>query len=169
MTVTLERPRRIADEAELAALLREYLDTWVTAGLRDRGVAADTGALLDATMSNLAAYLPPRGQTILAREPGGALAGTVFLKLHAHDTAEIKRLYVAPPGRGQGLGRRLASEAIAAARAAGSARVLIDTTAWMTGAQALYRSLGFREVPPYPESENDPAHFDHMVFMELTL
>jgi len=169
VSVTLERPDRIADPAELAEVLREYLEAEVAAPVPAGGYAIDTAGMLAATMTNLGAYLPPRGMTILARGLDGGLLGTVFLKFHGASTAEIKRLYVRPSARGTGLGRRLATEAIGQARAAGAQRVLIDTMRWMRAAQDLYRGLGFRTVPPYPESENDPAVFDRLVFMELRL
>jgi ribosomal protein S18 acetylase RimI-like enzyme len=85
---------------------------------------------------------------ILAREDG-ADAGCVALRSLDGGTAEMKRLYVRPPFRGRGIGRALAEAAIAAARGAGYARMVLDSLPSMREALALYRELGFREVPPY--------------------
>ena len=76
-------------------------------------------------------------------------AGCVALRYLDRDTAEMKRLYVRATHRGQGLGRALAEAAIAAAREAGCARIVLDTLPKMSEAQALYRTLAFQPIAPY--------------------
>ena len=78
-------------------------------------------------------------------------AGCVAVRLLDGETAEMKRLYVRAAHRGKGLGRLLAETAIAAARAAGCARIVLDTLPKMREAQALYRALGFQPTVPYLE------------------
>jgi putative acetyltransferase len=92
----------------------------------------------------------PRGYRLLllAVEDEGS-AGCVALRELDAETAEVKRLYVRRPYRGRGTGRALIEAAIAAARNAGYARVVLDSLPSMRHALALYRELGFREVPPY--------------------
>jgi GNAT superfamily N-acetyltransferase len=153
------------DPAELASIVREYL-----LGLAPHvGPGFDPDAMATATLGNLPAYLPPRGRLLLARGPDDALLGTCFLKLIRPNAAEIKRLFLRPAARGQGLGRSLALRAVAEARDLGATRVLLDTGHWMTEAQALYRRMGFREVGRYPESENPPSVHHLLVYMELDL
>jgi GNAT superfamily N-acetyltransferase len=91
------------------------------------------------------ASLPGEYRLFLANDA----AGCVAVRFLDRQTAEMKRLYVRAAHRGKGLGRALAEAAIAAAREAGCARILLDTLPKMTAAQELYRTLGFRPVAPY--------------------
>ena len=93
-------------------------------------------------------YGPPAGAFLLACDDGEPL-GCIALRPHAPGTGEIKRLYLRPPARGRGVGRQLATTAIAAARDRGYTRLLLDTLPTMAEAQALYLSLGFRPIAPY--------------------
>lgn len=93
------------------------------------------------------AYAPPHGRLYLTGNDQAA--GCIALRRLDPETAEIKRLYVREPRRRNGLGRDLALAAIAAARETGASRVVLDTLPSMERAQALYRALGFREIPPY--------------------
>jgi ribosomal protein S18 acetylase RimI-like enzyme len=55
------------------------------------------------------------------------------------------------------------------AREIGYDRVLLETAPFMTTAQRLYESVGFRERAPFPESEVPTEFHQLLVFMELGL
>lgn len=93
-------------------------------------------------------YAPPRGRLLMAWD-GAQAVGCVALRPVDGSTCEMKRLYVRPEARGVQLGRRLAERICDEARAAGYARICLDTLPSMTPAVRLYHELGFRPVAPY--------------------
>jgi len=109
------------------------------------------------------AYGPPGGRLFLV-SVDGRLAGGVGLRPLEADIAEMKRLYVRPEFQGLGLGRRLGEATIEAARGIGYRHMRLDTIANMCAAQALYRSLGFVEIPPYYDNP-----IEGTVYFELKL
>jgi putative acetyltransferase len=109
-------------------------------------------------------YAPPEGRLLLA-ECEGQLAACVALHNLEAGTSEMKRLYLRPQFRSKGLGRELAERIIAEARQIGYQRMRLDTVEpVMKDAVALYRKLGFKEIPPYR-----PNPIAGALYMELEL
>ena len=63
--------------------------------------------------------------------------------------AEVKRLWVDPITRGQGLGRRMMRAIETRARDMGFVHLKLDSNTVLTEAVALYRSDGWSETTPY--------------------
>ncbi len=93
-------------------------------------------------------FRPPQGIFLLATSDGLPLA-CVSHKPAGPGTGEVKRLWVAPAARGIGLARRMMAAAEDAARALGVTRLVLDTNEHLPEAIALYRSLGWQDIPPY--------------------
>jgi GNAT superfamily N-acetyltransferase len=152
------RPARFPEELEVVRrLFREYED-----GL-DFSLCFQS---FDAELASLpGAYAPPTGCLLLATADDGVPVGCGALRPLEGDACEMKRVYLRPPSRGTGAGRVLVVRLLEEARAAGYRVLRLDTVpAKMPAAFALYRSLGFAEIPPYH------AHpIEGSTYMELTL
>jgi hypothetical protein len=64
---------------------------------------------------------------------------------------------------------RVVTHLLAAARADGYRTVLLDSPDFCAAAHALYRSVGFTDVPPFSESEIPRRYRGHWRFMALNL
>jgi DNA-binding MarR family transcriptional regulator len=116
----------------------------------------DTG--FDPAMSltpSLDGFAPPKGVFLVARLHGEPVGCGGFMPVE--DYAYIKRMWIAPDARGLGLGRRLLQTLEEKARSLGYRLVKLETRNSLTEAQQLYRSSGYREVPPF----NDEPYAHH--------
>ena len=94
-------------------------------------------------------YVPPQGQLLIARDRDAKAIGCVGLRpMRVAHCCEMKRLFVAPEGRGLGLGRALAEAVLAEGARLGYTELRLDTLPSMHDAIGLYRKLGFVSIEP---------------------
>jgi ribosomal protein S18 acetylase RimI-like enzyme len=107
----------------------------------------------DSDIGNLeSVYLNDRG-AFLVVDAGTNLSGCVGIRRFSNGIAELKRLYVAEEYRGMGLGRKLCLAAIREGLRLGYESLRLDTTHRSHAALALFRDLGFQNIPRYNSDE----------------
>lgn len=108
-------------------------------------------------------YAPPSGELFLARQAADAVPlGIVAVRqLPSHRSgaehsriAELKRMYVRPDARGRGIGLALGRGAVEFARSAGYEQIWLDSEPEFLPAIAVYRKLGFIDIPRYNDDPN---------------
>jgi GNAT superfamily N-acetyltransferase len=128
----------VAPASELIdAMVAEMLDLY-----------ADVGGIVPATVEDFA---PPNGAYLVGFADGIAVCGGGLKRLD-DDAVEIKRMYVVPAARRQGLARRLLGALEAAARERGYRIVRLDTGPRQPHAKALYTATGYVEVADYNDN-----------------
>ena len=95
-------------------------------------------------------YRPPHGLFLVAMA-GDAPIGSVALKPLGSGLGEVKRLWVDPAARGQGLARRLMRAIEDEARRLGLTRLKLDTNEHLPEAIALYAATGWTPTTPYTD------------------
>ncbi len=155
------------DLQSVKELFWEYL-TWANdMNEREFGLRLDIAKMLEEDMADLGKFMPPDGRLLLAYD--GSIAGCVCLKKLSPRIGEVKRLYVKPASRGKGIGKMLVGKLLEEARKVGYEIIRLDSTRYMVNAHDLYRSFGFQEIAPYPESEIPKEYYTHWIFLELSL
>jgi putative acetyltransferase len=139
MQIAFERP----DQPDVHALIGE-LDAYLYALY-----PADSVYALD-----IAALLHPDVRFAVARDGAGTALGCGAVVV-TPEYGEIKRVYVRPQARGQGLARRLMETLEAAASQNGCRTLVLETGPTQPEALALYERMGFQYCGPfgdYPEA-----------------
>ena len=80
------------------------------------------------------------------------LAGCVGLRKMDKEKCELKRLYVKPEFRGEGLGDLLLERIMGDARRIGYKYMYLDTLPFLKTAINMYRRRGFEEIGKYSDS-----------------
>jgi GNAT superfamily N-acetyltransferase len=105
---------------------------------------------------------------LVAESADGRIAGTVSYAGLARrsddglpaDWAKLRSLMVHPDMRGQGHGRRLVEYCVEMARNGGGRAIGLHTAGFITTAQRIYRSAGFRRCPAHDLLASTLMDFD---------
>lgn len=81
----------------------------------------------------------------------GEAVGCGAVRRFDASTAELKRMYVATPFRGRGIGRAIVAALEDLARQLGASRVVLETGTRLPVAIGLYRSMGYEPIPLFGE------------------
>lgn len=87
----------------------------------------------------------------------GAPVGCGAVRLIGDGTAEVKRMYVRPAGRGARIGAAVLYELERRARALGADRMALETGPGLDAALGLYATFGFESCPPFGPYACSPA------------
>jgi GNAT superfamily N-acetyltransferase len=169
----------VADEPTRAAareLLEEYLRWIGKVANESYGLVLDVPGMVESDLGERSKFYPPTGRIYLLGHEG-RYAGVGCMKRLAPAVGEIQRMYVRPQARGKGGGRCIVERLIEDARLIGYRTLRLESLRALTAAHALYRSVGFVEIPPYAKNSMEHYHSaadleryrGSAVFMELRL
>jgi DNA-binding MarR family transcriptional regulator/N-acetylglutamate synthase-like GNAT family acetyltransferase len=113
---------------------------------RDYGWDISFEALVAEIAAKFLREFKPGLERCFIAEWRGEPVGSAFVVRESDSAAKLRLVIVAPEARGLGLGKRLVAEAIAFARAAGYARMVLWTNDILHAARAIYVAQGFRLV-----------------------
>jgi len=86
----------------------------------------------------------------------GEAAGCGGIQIFESEYAEIKRMYVRPQFRGQGLGKLMLDHLAEAARQNDVVVLRLETGIYQAEAIGLYQRCDFVPIPPFGEYREDP-------------
>ncbi|KAF2814413.1 carbonic anhydrase [Mytilinidion resinicola] len=147
-----------ADLAATVQLFKDYV-AWLDIDLAFQAFDAELASMPGK-------YAAPSGELLLARDTVGIAVGCVAIRPLSSGCCEVKRLWVAPAGRGLGVGRALVAAVIEAARRRGYGEMRLDTLPMMGAAIGLYESLGFERCEKYYETPIEGTVFLRKVLGE---
>ena len=145
MTPESRRPRpqtTFAEVRDYTPADDEPIRQTIISALAPYGLSIDPKTT-DADLDDITAtYLLPGGRFRIL-EVQGAVAGFYGLKAEGRDVFELRKMYLAPEFKGQGLGRLLLQDAMTVAQLMHARSIVLETNSRLIEACTLYRSAGF--------------------------
>lgn len=145
---------------------------------QERPDTPDATALITELEDTLAALYPQESRHGLSVEQlitegvpffvlrsGGEAAACGGVKLFGTEYGEIKRMYMRPQFRGQGLAKMMLNHLCDHAQAQGVLLLRLETGIHQHEAIGLYEKAGFQRRPPFADYQDDP----NSVFYEKLL
>ncbi len=132
-------------------------------------IAELNAALLKLTPAEFCYHLKPEEMAVpevtvfVARIAGRAVAMGALRRFG--DVGEVKRMYTRPEVQGQGIGGRILDAIVAAARAEGIGRLVLETGDRHQAAWRVYERAGFSRCGPVLDYPDTP----YSVFYEMRL
>jgi GNAT superfamily N-acetyltransferase len=136
---------------------------------RERPDSPDARVLIDELSAYLTPLSPPESQhgysieKLLERNVDffvvrveGEPAGCGGIEFFGEEYGELKRMYVRPNLRGQGLGKLIVEHLIQQASGRGVPLVRLETGSFMQDAIRLYERAGFYRILPFGDYKEDP-------------
>jgi putative acetyltransferase len=146
VTIRFESP----DQPEVIAMIAE-LDAY-----QDKLYPPESRHYLD-----LASLAQPNVLFAVARDDADRAIGCGAVVIYP-EFGELKRMYVSPRGRGQGLAKRLLALLESRAIIAGCKLLMLETGPYQPEALGLYAAAGYERRGPFGDYRDDPLS----VFME---
>jgi len=145
----------------MAAILRRSLEEF---GANVPGTAyfdSSTDKLYETYQGENSAYF-------VAIENGEVLGGAGIYPTEGlpADTTELLKMYVSSASRGKGVGKALMAQCMAFAKSAGFSRLYLETMPELSAAVAVYKKLGFKELPA---RLGNTEHFSCTIWMVIDL
>jgi GNAT superfamily N-acetyltransferase len=96
------------------------------------------------------------GVTFFVTRHNGIPAGCGGVQLFGTEYGEVKRMYVRPPFRGLGLGKRMLNHLVEYSQRHGVDVLRLETGIHQREAITLYERFGFHRIPPFGSYREDP-------------
>jgi putative acetyltransferase len=131
-----------SDSPQVAAIIRTVMPEF--------GASGPGFAIHDSEVDDIfKAYTRPRTAFYVCEYSGKILGGGGVAPLEGGDKniCELKKMYFLPASRGLGLGQKVLTQCLAAAKEIGFEYCYLETFNTMTSAMKLYEKNGFKKIP----------------------